>query len=143
MIANPYSWSNISNLLFIDSPAGVGLSINEDQTYRYTDSNTADDNLKAVLYFFEKKFPSYRTKDFFIAGESYAGKYIPDLALRIHTYNLNADVKVNLKGILIGNGVMDWSDGSLDKNRVEFYFSHNFIDPTLVSYWENSCIKDP
>lgn len=118
MIANPYSWSNISNLLFIDSPAGVGLSINEDQTYRYTDSNTADDNLKAVLYFFEKKFPSYRTKDFFIAGESYAGKYIPDLALRIHTYNLNADVKVNLKGILIGNGVMDWSDGSLDKNRV-------------------------
>ena len=100
-------------MLFLDSPAGVGFSINEDKNYIFNDPNTADDNLKAILYFFENKFPSYREKDFFIAGESYAGKYIPDLALRVHSYNQEATVKINLKGILIGNGVIDLSDGNL------------------------------
>lgn len=101
--------------------------------------------MKALLYFFEKKFPSYLHKKFYIAGESYAGKYIPDLALRIHSHNLQASstVKINMMGILIGNGVMDFTDGSLEKSVVQFYFDHNFIDPTLESYWSTSCMTDP
>ena len=115
---NKYAWTRESNLLFLDSPAGVGLSQNDDQKFVYNDANTADDNLRAMVYFFEKKFPSYKEKDFFITGESYAGKYIPDLALRIHTYNKNAAKKISLKGLLIGNGVLDFTDGSLDQSRI-------------------------
>lgn len=36
--------------------------------------------MKAVVNFFEK-FPEYKGRRLFIAGESYAGKYIPDLAV--------------------------------------------------------------
>jgi carboxypeptidase C (cathepsin A) len=46
----------------------------------------------------------------YIAGESYAGKYIPDLALLIDNYNALAkdENKMNLKGILLGNPAMNF-----------------------------------
>lgn len=72
------------------------------------------ENFNALLAFFQKKFPSYSNKKVYLAGEYYAGKWIPDLALKIVTYNLNnPNSKINLKGILVGNGVMDFSDGRL------------------------------
>ena len=66
--------------------------------------------MDALLNFF-KNYPEYAKNDFWIAGESYAGKYIPDLAVLIDAYNRNSGTevqKINLKGILVGNGVMSF-----------------------------------
>jgi serine carboxypeptidase-like clade 2 len=60
----------------------VGFSINNDPDYIFSDPNTARDNLFALRDFFSK-FPEYANNTFLLAGESYAGKLIPDLALRI------------------------------------------------------------
>jgi len=60
-----------------------------DKSHKYNDSNTASDGLAAVVDFF-KKFPEYRKSRFYISGESYAGKYIPDLAVLIDKYNIAA-----------------------------------------------------
>ena len=40
------------------------------------------DNYHALLSFFEK-FPHYKGKEFYVAGESYAGIYIPTLLMWI------------------------------------------------------------
>lgn len=112
---NKYSWHRESNLLFIESPAGVGYSYNTNSSYYYSDENTAIDNFNAVLDFFQK-FPEYRKTAFFIAGESYAGKYIPDLAVLIDRHNLEAASPINLQGIMVGNGVMKFS--SIFRNQV-------------------------
>ena len=94
-------------MLFIESPAGVGYSYNTNPEYYYSDASTATDNMNAVLDFFQK-FPEYRRSPFFIAGESYAGKYIPDLAVLIDRYNLDAASPINFRGIMVGNGVMSF-----------------------------------
>ena len=39
--------------------------------------------------------------------QSYAGKYIPALAYKIHQTNPSATMKINLKGVAIGEGLCD------------------------------------
>jgi serine carboxypeptidase-like clade 2 len=55
-VKNPYSWNQVSNMLFFESPAGVGYSINDDTTYSYNDNRTAQDALKSLQMFY-KRFP--------------------------------------------------------------------------------------
>lgn len=66
-----------------------------------------------------KSFPAYSALEFNIAGESYGGTYIPQFASYVHENNkaleagaLNAyakeeHAKINLKSLLIGNGLTD------------------------------------
>lgn len=143
LIENPYSWHQKSHLLFIESPAGVGYSTNRNQNYTYSDPTTVIDNFDALLDFFVK-YPEYSDNPFWIAGESYAGKYIPDLAEFIDVYNfIQIGKAVNLKGILVGNGVMSFEGGSLETSQIDYMVDHDFIDPDLVPYYRSSCLADP
>jgi serine carboxypeptidase-like clade 2 len=46
----------------------------------------AEEFINFLLKFYEK-YPEFKTKDFLITGESYAGKYIPLFATHILNYN--------------------------------------------------------
>lgn len=70
-------------MFYLESPGGVGYSYGNLES---GDTETAKDNLIAVIEFF-KKFPEYKGVDFYLAGESYAGIYIPTLASEIIDYN--------------------------------------------------------
>ena len=43
---------------------------------------------------------------------------------------------------MIGNGVISFENGQLDKNGIEFMIDHDFIDPELVSYYNRACLTD-
>eukprot|EP01035_Chromulina_nebulosa_P024326 gene24327-31652_t len=86
-----YRWSRIANMLYIEQPVGVGFSyasgdnVTVAELYASnTDDNSAQRNLLAVNKFFEL-YPEYLKNDFYIAGESYAGIYVPTLAYDIVT----------------------------------------------------------
>ncbi len=135
---NPHSWHKIAHLLFIESPAGVGYSINNETNFNHTDLTTLLDNTNALIDFYAK-FPEYKSNGLWLAGESYAGKYIPDLALQIDNRNAMGDTKINLKGIMVGNGVMSFIDNQLQRTAIDYMIDHHFIDPEAVSIYQKYC----
>jgi serine carboxypeptidase-like clade 2 len=56
---------------------GVGFSYtnNSEDLYKLGDKVTADDSHTFLINWF-KRFPNFKSHDFYIAGESYAGKKI-------------------------------------------------------------------
>ncbi|XP_057976815.1 serine carboxypeptidase-like 40 [Malania oleifera] len=106
---NKFAWNKAANVLFLESPAGVGFSYsNTSLDYdKSGDRKTAEDNYIFLLNWLER-FPEYRNRDFFISGESYAGHYVPQLAHTILHHNKIAKANIiNLKGIMIGNAVIN------------------------------------
>ncbi|KAK3034150.1 hypothetical protein RJ639_033493, partial [Escallonia herrerae] len=80
---NPYSWSKVSSVIYLDSPAGVGFSYSENTSiYVNGDLQTASDTHTFLLKWFEL-FPEFVANPFYIAGESYAGIYVPTLASNV------------------------------------------------------------
>ncbi|KDP45241.1 hypothetical protein JCGZ_15106 [Jatropha curcas] len=105
---NPYSWSKVSNILYLDSPAGVGLSYSKNKSdYITGDVKTSLDSHTFLLKWFEI-YPEFLPNPFFISGESYAGVYVPTLSYEV-VKGMDAGVKptLNFKGYLVGNGVTD------------------------------------
>ncbi|KAK6944345.1 Peptidase S10, serine carboxypeptidase [Dillenia turbinata] len=124
---NRYSWNTEANLLFLESPIGVGFSYtNTSSNLEDTgDERTAHDNLIFMIRWMSI-FPQYKYRDFYIAGESYAGHYVPQLAKKIHDYDKqSANPIINFKGFIVGNAVTD----NLHDNvgTVTFWWSHSMI----------------
>lgn len=101
------SWTAVGNMLFLDQPVGVGYSYgnlnytSEEQVRKYT--------LKFLQGFYIKH-PEMVGRDFHITGESYGGKYQPNIADAILEHNKNAtndDEKIPLKTLIVGNGFVD------------------------------------
>ncbi|KAI8083185.1 prepro-carboxypeptidase Z [Halteromyces radiatus] len=103
------SWNQVSNLLFLDQPAGAGFSYGDKKV-----DSTEKAKLRAYqfLQLFFEAFPKYQKLDFHLFGESYAGHYIPAFANYIIEQNQspvsnNHHQLINLKSIGIGNGITD------------------------------------
>ncbi|CAL5032961.1 unnamed protein product [Urochloa decumbens] len=106
---NPYSWSKVSNIMYLDSPAGVGMSYSLNKSdYKTGDLKTAADAHKFLLKWFEL-YPEFQSNPFYISGESYAGVYIPTITDEV-VKGIQKGVKprINFKvGYLIGNPATD------------------------------------
>nr|DAD45403.1 TPA_asm: hypothetical protein HUJ06_003632 [Nelumbo nucifera] len=106
---NQYSWNQVANVLFLESPVGVGFSYSNNSldVLNNGDKRTAEDSLMFLLKWFER-FPQYKGRDFYITGESYAGHYVPQLAQAIVRYHCpTEDKSINLKGYMVGNALTD------------------------------------
>ena len=100
-----HTWAQHAHMLYLEAPAGVGFSYSTDAAdYRTDDDQTASDSAEGMQAFFAA-FPRYREHAFFIAGESYAGVYVPTLAEAILALvDRGAWEGAELRGIAVGNG---------------------------------------
>jgi len=121
LTVRPGRWNRFANMLFIESPIGVGFSYHNNASYYglNDDDNTAERNLDALQHFY-KKFPNYLKNDLFLTGESYAGIYVPTLAEAIlKSIDQNTYMGADLKGIAVGNGCTGYARGICG-----FYYSY-------------------
>ncbi|CAI8605069.1 unnamed protein product [Vicia faba] len=75
LVKNPDSWNKIANMLYLDAPAGFGLSYSNntaDYSLVLNDEFAARDNLVFLQHWFNK-FSHNKINDFYISGEKYAG----------------------------------------------------------------------
>lgn len=124
---NEYTWNRVANILFLESPAGVGFSYtNTSSNLKDTgDKRTAEDALVFLIKWMSR-FPQYKYRDFYISGESYAGHYVPQLAQRIYDYNKKSShPMINLKGFIVGNAVIDSYYDNI--GTVTYWWSHSMI----------------
>ncbi|XP_047330893.1 serine carboxypeptidase 1-like [Impatiens glandulifera] len=136
---NKYSWNNEANILFLESPAGVGFSYsNTTSDYdKSGDARTAKDAYAFLVNWLER-FPEYKGRDFFLTGESYAGHYVPQLAQLIqHNNKITNQTVIKLKGIAIGNALLD--DEACSRARYESLWRHNLISDEIHDNIVASC----
>ncbi|CAH9144531.1 unnamed protein product, partial [Cuscuta epithymum] len=136
---NYYSWNKVANILFLESPAGVGFSYTNTTSdlKNSGDNRTANDALNFLIKWMSR-FPQYRYRDFYIAGESYAGHYVPQLANKIFDYNKGLSKPViNLKGFIVGNAVTDNYYDNI--GTVTFWWTHALISDKTYKNILKSC----
>lgn len=143
-------------MLYVDSPAGVGMSYSKTPAdYETNDDRTIAD-LHTFLLRWLARYPEFQGRDFYVAGESYAGVYVPLLVRAVLDGNAGlgpdeAGSRINIQGYLAGNPS---TDTYLDANAVpEFLVSKSLINKEIyeravevcggnfVNNTDNKCMK--
>lgn len=90
---NKYSWHLLSDILYVDQPSGTGYSSGE----AVTDMLKLTNNFDIFFKDFAEIFKEYNECEIYLAGESFAGTYIPYIATSMLKNN------ISLKGAMLGN----------------------------------------
>ncbi|XP_027074136.2 serine carboxypeptidase-like 2 [Coffea arabica] len=104
LVTNPYSWTKVASMIFLDSPAGTGFS------YARTAKGSQSTDLQASEHNYEflRKWlhdnPEYISNSFYIGGDSYSGITVPILAQLVSNGNdAGIEPHIHLKGYILGN----------------------------------------
>ncbi|KAI8049110.1 Alpha/Beta hydrolase protein [Gilbertella persicaria] len=96
---NEGGWQNYATNVYLDQPVGTGFSFANTDSYTHN-MDEVTTNFVAFIDQLFTIFPHLNQQDMYIAGESYAGVFVPYFASRL----LEQKNKYNLQGIAIGNG---------------------------------------
>ncbi|CAF3321743.1 unnamed protein product [Rotaria sp. Silwood2] len=127
IIENNGSWHMFANLLFVDQPVGTGFSyIDTDALIHELDEMA--NHFVSFLDRYIEVFPELLQNDIYLAGESFAGQYIPYIAKEIFTKRSN----LKLRGLLIGNGRID--PVTIYESYLPFAVANNLVKNNSVLY---------
>lgn len=109
--SNHWAWNNNATVVFLDQPAGVGLSsLASDAAPPGHDADGAEDFQVFLNIFFRDVFPSKAHLPIHIAAESYGGHYAPTYVqhiLQSKRYASTASFRGNISSLILVNAVLD------------------------------------
>ncbi|PRW58008.1 serine carboxypeptidase-like 34 [Chlorella sorokiniana] len=144
LMQNPYSYHTLpANMLYLDAPVGVGFSYsNSSDDYKQlaTDKGMATDMVDFIREW-RKLFPRLARAPFWLAGESYAGHYVPHITLQLLEHAGQAmnsgEERIDFKGFLLGNPSTD--EEYDNEGRLTFWWSHGLISQNVKKAVEHHC----
>ncbi|KAI4318750.1 hypothetical protein MLD38_032420 [Melastoma candidum] len=141
LVLNPYSWTKVSSMIFVDAPVGTGFSYST--TQQGYDSSATKESMD--LYEFMRKWlqthPKFSTNPLYISGDSYSGIIVPMVAYHISNGNMEGLFpRMNLQGYTVGNP-MTLADSDIN-SRVEYAFYKSLLSIELYESARHHCNGD-
>ncbi|KAL1746186.1 Alpha/Beta hydrolase protein [Schizophyllum fasciatum] len=96
-VANPYSWTEFANVVWVEQPVGTGFT---QGTPNITNDDELAEQLTGFLGQFIEVFDELQGAEFYLSGESYAGYYVPYIANYIYEH---PGLDLDLQGIWIAD----------------------------------------
>ncbi|KAH7689856.1 Peptidase S10 serine carboxypeptidase protein [Dioscorea alata] len=138
LVYHPFSWTKVSNMIFLDSPIGTGFSFsNTPETYVDGDVTSS-----LRVHKFIRKWlidhPKFLSNPLYVGGVSYAGKVVPFITHLISQgIESGAQPLLNLKGYLLGN---PFTGEVIDMNaRVPYAHNMGIISDEIYKSTTLSC----
>ena len=132
LLDNPFGWYKLVDMVYVDQPFGTGFSF---ATRYLTSSEECARAMRTFLFQFTAIFPEYQGREIWLAGESYAGVYLPYLAHEILRYQ-----QFRLGGLIIGSG---WLDPPTQyASQIEYAFQKGLLPEKMKAEFNemaNSC----
>ena len=135
---DPNGWDTAYNIIFVDHPLDVGFSYGSEADKVKTEEQVAEHILQ-FFYAFYEKHPETKQKPLFLAGESYAGHYLPAIANRILDANdKGGKMHIHLEGMALGD---PWTNPSVQYRSYPVYeYEMGLIDKktknNILEYWK-------
>ncbi|CAG9566580.1 unnamed protein product [Danaus chrysippus] len=117
-----YTWTDEFSMVYIDNPVGAGFSFTKHEEGYPNNMDMYTENLYTALNQLIVLYPELSEASLYIAGESYAGRYVPALAEKIMK---EKESHINLQGIMLGNPILD-RESLIDYTRA--FYSWGLID---------------
>ncbi|EEF52263.1 serine carboxypeptidase, putative [Ricinus communis] len=138
LILNPYSWTQVASIIFVDSPVGTGFSYARNQLASLSGDFRQIEQLDQFLRKWLIDHTEFLSNPVYVGGDSYSGMPLPPLVQRILNGNEEGSKpSVNLKGYLLGNAATDYTfDGN---SQVPFAHGMGLISDELFESLRRTC----
>ncbi|KAL8541617.1 hypothetical protein ACS0TY_002760 [Phlomoides rotata] len=138
LVLNPYSWTKVSNIIFIDQPVGTGF------TYPKTPgAYESNDTISGYLaYEFLQKWiinhPKFQKNPLYVAGDSFGGIIVPLVVDHVYDgIKAGSEPHLNMKGYILGNPITDYF---VDYNgRIPYAHRMGLLSDELYLSAKESC----
>ncbi|XP_058102536.1 serine carboxypeptidase-like 17 isoform X2 [Magnolia sinica] len=137
LVINPYSWTKICSIIFLDFPTGTGFSYSRaSEDYQTSETKIFNDVHKFLIQWF-MEYPEFLSNPLYLGGVSHSGLTVPAV-----TYGLASDMeagkepRLNLKGYMVGN---PYTNQDFDNQRIPFAHGMGLISDELYQAAKDSC----
>ncbi|OWM79151.1 hypothetical protein CDL15_Pgr003322 [Punica granatum] len=136
---NPYSWTKVANIIFLDQPVGTGFSYSTTQEGYYVgDYSSTAETYQFLVKWLRNVHPEFLPNPLYIAGDSYSGVTVPMVVQLVLDGNRAGHLpQLNLKGYALGNPLTD-EIGDLN-SRVTFAHRLAVISDQLYKALKKNC----
>nr|GMD58140.1 serine carboxypeptidase-like 13 [Ipomoea batatas] len=142
---NPYAWTKVANIIFLDQPVGTGFSYSKTWEASISTDTLSAQQTYSFLIQWLLDHPKFLSNPLYITGDSYSGIIIPLIVRKIYDgLESGIEPRLNMKGYVVGNP-MTADTYANENNQVIFAYrmgllSHNLyqvcpFDDLIIEYY--------